>query len=211
MKLNFPLSLQRAMLVQLRPRWGNLHQARATCGDWYLMVGDFVHSMDQYWSISRTRHATKLKSAIRIKRRGLLSKDVALLHDNVHVHTFDTFKNLRSEMLEHPPYSPDLVPSYYHLFGPLKEALWGRRFASDKEVNGARVALRSTKNFFFLKEYKSLFTGGPNLSKSGNMSRKITYLSLLHIDVKKYYSQSADNCRLTLVLMLYLMQQQVTI
>lgn len=211
MKLNFPLSLQRAMLVQLRPRWGNLHQARATCGDWYLMVGDFVHSMDQYWSISRTRHATKLKSAIRIKRRGLLSKDVALLHDNVHVHTFDTFKNLRSEVLEHPPYSPDLVPSYYHLFGPLKEALWGRRFASDKEVNGARVALRSTKNFFFSQGIQKLvYRWTKSVEKREYESKNYVFISPSHW-CKKYYSQSADNCRLTLVLMLYLMQQQVTI
>ena len=39
--------------------------------------------------------------------------------------------------MAHPPYSPDLVPSEYHLFGLLKEALRGRRFTSDEEVKEA--------------------------------------------------------------------------
>jgi len=30
--------------------------------------------------------------------------------------------------LEHPPYSPDLSPCDYHMFGPLKEALGGTAF-----------------------------------------------------------------------------------
>jgi plasmid stabilization system protein ParE len=29
------------------------------------------------------------------------------------------------ELLSHPPYSPDLAPSDYHLFGPLKDRLRG--------------------------------------------------------------------------------------
>jgi len=33
-------------------------------------------------------------------------------------------------VLEHPAYSPDLAPSDYHLFGPLKDALtfWHQSF-----------------------------------------------------------------------------------
>lgn len=38
------------------------------------------------------------------------------------------------EILEHPAYSPDLSPCDYHLFGPLKEALGGQRFDSDRAV-----------------------------------------------------------------------------
>ncbi|KAG8330454.1 hypothetical protein J6590_063704 [Homalodisca vitripennis] len=32
------------------------------------------------------------------------------------------------EVLPHPPYSPDLSPSDFHLFGLLKEALRGNAF-----------------------------------------------------------------------------------
>jgi histone-lysine N-methyltransferase SETMAR len=41
------------------------------------------------------------------------------------------------EVLDHPPYSPDLAPSDFHLFGALKKHLGGRRFATDGEVQQA--------------------------------------------------------------------------
>jgi hypothetical protein len=31
------------------------------------------------------------------------------------------------ELMEHPPYSPDLAPNNFHVFGPMKEAVRGRR------------------------------------------------------------------------------------
>jgi hypothetical protein len=37
----------------------------------------------------------------------------------------------------HPPYSPDLAPSDYHVSGPLKEAMGGKEFRSDEEVQQA--------------------------------------------------------------------------
>jgi len=39
--------------------------------------------------------------------------------------------------LDHPPYSPDLAPSEYHLFPGLKKQLKGRHFLSDAEVTAA--------------------------------------------------------------------------
>ena len=41
------------------------------------------------------------------------------------------------QCLDHPPYSPDLVPSDYHLFPGLKKQLLGRNFSSDAEVIAA--------------------------------------------------------------------------
>ena len=38
------------------------------------------------------------------------------------------------QCLDHPPYSPDLIPSDYHLFHGLKKQLKGRHFSSDAEV-----------------------------------------------------------------------------
>jgi len=41
---------------------------------------------------------------------------------------------LELEMLLHPPYSPDLASSDYHLFGPMKKMLGRQKFAFDTEV-----------------------------------------------------------------------------
>ena len=54
------------------------------------------------------------------------------------------------ELLAQLPYSPDLAPSDYHLFGPLKAALRGRRFTSDQELNeAAHACLAAQPKTFF--------------------------------------------------------------
>jgi histone-lysine N-methyltransferase SETMAR len=41
---------------------------------------------------------------------------------------------LWAKNMEHPPYSPDLAPSDFHLFGPLKHHLSGESFPDDDAV-----------------------------------------------------------------------------
>jgi len=48
--------------------------------------------------------------------------------------TVATIQDLSFECLPHPPYSPDLAPSDLYIFGPLKEAMGGKSFRSDEEV-----------------------------------------------------------------------------
>ena len=80
----------------------------------------------------------RLKPETRSRRRGQLSKSIVLLHDNprphIAAHTVETLQKLMFVVLAHPLYSPDLAPSDYHLFGPLKEALRGHQFTSDQEL-----------------------------------------------------------------------------
>lgn len=68
-----------------------------------------------------------MKPAYRSKRRNIPIRSAIMLHDNARPHTASlttkTLDELGWETLEHPPYSPDLLPCDYHLFGPLKEAL----------------------------------------------------------------------------------------
>lgn len=49
------------------------------------------------------------------------------LNDNARphtsAHTVETLQTFKSEVLTHPAHSPDLTPSDYHLFGPLKVAV----------------------------------------------------------------------------------------
>ena len=105
----------------------------------------------------------RLKQAILRKRRGLITKGVLLLHDNARPHTArltqETTDNLGFELLPHPPYSPDLAPSDYHLFGPLKKMLGGQKFASDAEVQEAvRGWLAKQPPSFFLTGIQKLVT-----------------------------------------------------
>jgi histone-lysine N-methyltransferase SETMAR len=72
----------------------------------------------------------KLCRAIQNRRRGMLTKGVCLLHDNArpHVacHTKALLEKFGWDLISHPPYSPDLAPSDYHLFLNLKKHLGGK-------------------------------------------------------------------------------------
>jgi histone-lysine N-methyltransferase SETMAR len=59
-------------------------------------------------------------------------------------------RDLQYELLEHPPYSPDLAPSDFFLFPKLKLFLTGQRFSSNQEVITAveRYFADLTKNHY---------------------------------------------------------------
>jgi transposase len=54
-----------------------------------------------------------------------------ILHDNAMAHTADAVKDLlrcwRWEILQHPPYSPDMSPCDYDLFAKMKEPRYNTR------------------------------------------------------------------------------------
>ena len=70
-----------------------------------------------------------------------VTKGVLSLHDNAPVHRALAAQKklayLGFHCLDHPPYSPDLAPSVYHLFPGLKKQLKGRHFSSKAEVIAA--------------------------------------------------------------------------
>lgn len=80
----------------------------------------------------------KLRLTIKEKRRGKLRRGVLLQQDNAPAHTsriaLAAAADCGFEVISHPPYSPDLAPSDYHLFSNLKKFLRGRRFTSDEEL-----------------------------------------------------------------------------
>jgi histone-lysine N-methyltransferase SETMAR len=49
----------------------------------------------------------------------------------------EKLKDLHYELLEHPPYFPDLAPYDFCLFPELKFFLAGQRFSSNQEANAA--------------------------------------------------------------------------
>ena len=75
-------------------------------------------------------------------RRDLVCKKKINFHqDNAPAHksvlAMGKLRDLHYELLEHPPYSPDLAPSDIYLFPKLKLFLAGQRFSSNQEAIAA--------------------------------------------------------------------------
>jgi len=64
-----------------------------------------------------------------------------MIHDNARPHTAAAMQNLITtfgwEQFDHPPYSPDLAPSDFHLLLHLKSFLADQWFHDDNEVKEA--------------------------------------------------------------------------
>ena len=99
----------------------------------------------------------KLRRAIENKRRGKLSRGVLLIHDNARPHVAAETKacldSFAWEIFSHPPYSPDLAPSDFHLFPYLKAELGGVHFES---LDNVKEAVHS----FFINQPKDFYTRG---------------------------------------------------
>ena len=66
--------------------------------------------------------------------------------------TSDAIQCLDFSVLLHPPYSPDLAPSDFHLFPKLKEHLKGQHFSYDEEVKSAVRKWFQKQNTKFFKD-----------------------------------------------------------
>lgn len=83
----------------------------------------------------------RVQTALQEKRPGLFEEGrckVILQQDNATPHTARITKTkireLGWEPMPHPPYSPDLAPSDFHLFRSLSNALRGTKFTTNEEV-----------------------------------------------------------------------------
>ena len=100
----------------------------------YLPKGQTINA-EYYLSL-----LVQLKDILKEKCRRKVIKGVLFLH-NVPAHralvTQKKLAYLGFQCLDHPPYSPDLTLSDYHLFPGLKKQLKSRHFSSDAEVIAA--------------------------------------------------------------------------
>ncbi|KAL1474652.1 hypothetical protein MTO96_020541 [Rhipicephalus appendiculatus] len=68
----------------------------------------------------------------------MLTKGARLLQDNAPVHNSHVAQMEARccgfEILPHPPYSPDLAPSDFHLFPTMKSYLKGKHFPDDETL-----------------------------------------------------------------------------
>jgi hypothetical protein len=107
----------------------------------------------------------------------MLTKGFVLLNDNALPHsaarTHALIKLLNLEIFDHPPFSPDLAPSDYHLFTKIKVLLGTQRFHSNEELmDGVNNWLHNLAAPFFdeglqksVSLYKCLNVDGPYVEK----------------------------------------------
>lgn len=123
----------KAMLTIFWDRTGPLH--------WELLPAGQTINAERY-----CEQLERLNQALPRRRR----RNVILLQDNAKPHTAKMTKkklaDLGWELLDHPPYSPDLSPSDFHLFRSLEHFLNKERFR-----NIAHLRQRLT-TFFESKE-----------------------------------------------------------
>jgi len=149
-----------------------------------------VHFQEKGQTVTSARYSdmlvNELKPAIRSKYRGLFSKSL-LLHDNARphnaAHTVDTLHALKFVVLKHPPYSPDLAPSDFHLFGPMKDHLRGQKFAYDNEVMEAVQSwLKVTLKSFFSRGHPQACGQMDQVRcEAGGICRKIRHKQFLKV------------------------------
>ena len=99
---------------------------------------DFLPKRSTITGVYYANLLDQLRTAIREKCRGKLSKGVLLQQDNARVHTckvaMDAVERNGYELIPHPAYSPGLAPSDFFLFPNLKKDIRGLHFRSDEEV-----------------------------------------------------------------------------
>jgi histone-lysine N-methyltransferase SETMAR len=94
----------------------------------------------------------QLKDILKEKRRRKFTRGIWFLH-NVPAHrslaTQNKLAYLGFHCLDHPPHSPNLASSEYHLFPGLKKQLKARHFSSDVVIAAAEAWLDGQPSDFF--------------------------------------------------------------
>ena len=171
-----------------------------------VLLVDFIHARRTINVAYYCNLLEKVRAAYRSKRRGFPIRDMLLLHNNARPHSAAITQEKLAEMnwtvLEHPPYSPNLSPCDYHMFGPLKEALGGQRFDDDVQVeNFLRKWLQTSPPSFYDAGIKKLSIRWQKcVEKGGNYVEKWEYF---------YFVQLCFNKKLKAEVGLYLIHPRI--
>ena len=125
--------------------------------DFLIFCWPFPESIESLTYINSNvycRQLMKLDKKIKEKRPELSTRKGVIFHqDNARPHTcLITRKKLLEldwEVMPHPPYSPDLAPSDYHLFRSLENNLNGKTFDSNEDVKNELIQFFASKNQTF--------------------------------------------------------------
>jgi histone-lysine N-methyltransferase SETMAR len=103
----------------------------------------------------------KLKKRYRRVRPNRNPGDMLIQHDNARPHTSlrtqEAIAKFIWNVLPHLPYSLDLAPTYFHIFGPLNDALHGTRFEDNESViRAVRTWLRGKETSWYREGMSAL-------------------------------------------------------
>lgn len=143
--------------AQPQPK-ADVHQKKLLLCVWWDVKGVIYWEMlERNQTINSDLYCQQLQrvaDAFAKKRTG--SNHAIFLHDNARPHvsnlTREKLLQLEWEVLPHPPYSPDLAPTDYHLFRALQNFLKDKEFWTDKELETAVGDFFASKLMEFYKK-----------------------------------------------------------
>lgn len=139
----------------------DLHQKKLMLCLWWDIKGPVYYELlKPGQTITADRYIqqlVKLNEAITKKRPALANRKGIVFHqDNARPHvamaTQQKLIELNWEVLDHPPYSPDIAPSDYYLFRSLQNFLNEKKFTSDSQVSSALKDYFASKDESFYKQ-----------------------------------------------------------
>ena len=99
-------------------------------------IEELSNTLNRPWSTVQEHCPTQEKWPAIVNRKGVI-----LQHDNARPHcprrTLEKINSLGWEVLPHPPYSPDIAPSDFHLFRSLQHFLSGIFFSNLDDIQNA--------------------------------------------------------------------------
>ncbi|XP_026827850.1 histone-lysine N-methyltransferase SETMAR-like [Ooceraea biroi] len=137
-----------------------IHQQKVMLCVWWTSAGIIHYEfLDSGTTITAEVYSSQLQrvsDALRQKQPALVNrKGVLLLQDNARPHTAKTTKEVINtlgwELLPHPPYSPDISPSDYHLFLAMDNHLRDQQFRNRQDVTQAIDRFYDSKDKKFFK------------------------------------------------------------
>jgi len=145
----------------------NIHEKKLMLCIWWDQLGVVYYELlNPSETITGNLYRTqlmRLSRALKEKRPQYYSRHdkIILLHDNARPHVAVPVKNylktLDWEVLPHPPYSPDIAPSDYHLFRSMAHALSEQRFTTYEDTkNWVDTWIASKDKEFFRRGIRML-------------------------------------------------------
>jgi len=150
--------LKRGQPAVPTPKAG-LHPKKRMLSIWWNVKGViYWELLPEKSTVTGIKYRTQLcKLAAEVERRRLITGQIYFQHDNAKPHVNKIVKEKLAELgwdlLPHPPYSPDLAPSDYHLFRSLSNDLRGKSFKEES-------ALKSYLQDFFNSKSREFYAKG---------------------------------------------------